>query len=474
MSAPVSPLVRLTLDDMPPQSRFVSRIDTNLPSIRYSESDSSSESGNESDVSDVADSDSSPVVRSPTRLTYRLDHLPDKTQSAVRETFKDPPNIAIQRCRRMAGTYAFQMTELVTRSVRIQSDKTGASHLTCSCSKYTDSQEPCEHSLWLLDQLVKETLYDHDQNKPLTMTSQGYAEEMGDPFRNIASYHLDVLADGLLCQVIDPEADSEAAADDYRVQASRELLSSVYGMPATDFRPDLSAQNTKEDQIITPHDLEYTIFRMLLDNRSFFDYFLFNSRLSDSLADPFRHLSRRVDRVLKDLDAYSAAFSPSTDDKSKINIHQPSETPQDVAWAAWHIEGTVRIIRSAIFARDRPLTPQESSSAVRALVHILSCVVKRNDDLHLGDTPSDRNLYQCLIGSNDRNFVIGDLALLPTASSQYLHSLETILDLVGIHGAPSSYVDKFQTLLGRLRTAGRPASRKRSVHGDEREAKRMK
>lgn len=477
MSAPVSPLGRLNLDDMNPTPRTVSRIDTNLPAIRYPEHDSSSESDNESSISDAGESDTSSVVRSPTRLTYRLDHLPDKTQSAVRETFKDPPNIAIQRCRRMSGTYAFQMTEVVTRSVRIQADKSGASSLTCSCGQSQSGDEPCQHSLWLLDQLVKETLYNHDQNEPLTMNTKGYAQEMGDPFRKIADYHLDVLADGLLCQVIDPETDSEAAADDFRTHASRELLSSVYGIESQDFNTDIRSNPTPGQQVIEPHDLEYTVFRMLLDNRSFFDYFIYNSRLCESLSDPFRHLSRRVDRVLRDLDAYSASFVPSVDSEPRSTSAAHAETPQNVSWAAWHIDGTVRMIHSAIFNRDRPLTRQETASAARALIHILSCVVNRNKDLHPGETVTDRNLYQRLIGDQDRGFIIPELRLLPAASSQFLSSLETILDLIGIHGAPPTYMTSFRDLLARLRGTGASGSGlKRSSYdgGSDRSSKRMR
>ncbi|KAF7553283.1 hypothetical protein G7046_g7144 [Stylonectria norvegica] len=459
MSAPASRFSKLSINNMPPpESRSMSRPEASHH--RPEEESSSSESDPESDNSDVDDEEEIPAkVRSPTKLTYLVDHLPEATQTAVREAFMEPPRIALQKCRLINNTYAFQMTEMVTRSIRIRAPENGSSHLSCSCG---ESQEPCEHLLWLLDQILQQTLYDRDQDKPLKMTPGGFAQEMGDPFQNIAKYHLDILADGIHCQVATPETEYHDEIDPYRAQESRELLSAIYDLPPEDYRPDIFARPSAGKKILKRHDLDRSVFRMLLDNHHFFHYFLSISRP----ADPFRKLTQRVDHVLRDLDAYSSSNPP-----------EPSaETAQNVSWGATHLLGTVRLIRSAIFTRDRPLEPPEAISAARSLVHILDAVVSRNRDAHPGPTRLDRNLYLRLIGDRDQDFVLGVLNLLPEAASQFLHNLEAVLEKIGVHGAPASYVAKFRTLLARLRTSSTGSGLKRQgqSQGHERRSKRMK
>lgn len=468
MSAPVSKFSRLSLEGMPPPTtRARSREAATSASSQRPDEGSSSDLDSDSDSYDVEDD--SPVVRSPSKLTYRVEHLSDKTKATVRDVFTDPPKMALQRCRRINNTYAFQMTELVTRSIRIRASENGSPRLSCSCGD--DNEGPCEHLLWLLDQVLKQTLYDYRNEKPLTMKPEGYAEEMGDPFQNIASYHLDVLADGLHCHLVDPDADTDDELDSYRVQESRELLSSVYAVPPEDFRPDIFAHPAAGKKVVKRNDLDCTVFRMLLDNHHFFQYFLSLSRGSDPVNDLFRKLSQRVDRVLADLDAHAAAKAPV------IATDSAAESPRDVAWAATHILGSVRLINSAIYTRDSPLEAAEAISAARALVHILTAVVGRNTDVGPATAPRvDRNLYLRLVGDRDRDFVLTELNLLPGAASQFLNNLETVLDRIGVHGAPASYVDKFRKLLARLRTSttGSGLKRQGQGQGTDRGSKRMK
>ncbi|KAL6809395.1 hypothetical protein GGI42DRAFT_340521 [Trichoderma sp. SZMC 28013] len=420
--------------------------------------DSSSDLESCSDSEDDEDDELSMVVQSPTKLAYNINRLPEKAQSAVREVFGEPPAIALQQCRLIDDTYAFQMTELVTQSIRIRANGDGSSQLTCSCGR-GDEAEPCSHLLWLLDQLTKQMLYDYDPKTPLTMTQDGFAEELGDPFTAISEHHLDVLSDSLHCQVIDPEALSEDDLASYRVQESRELLSAVYGKTPEDFRPDIFARPALGKKVLKRNDLDCTVFRMLLDNHHFFNYFQSVSRPRDPINDPFRKLAQRVDRVLRRFDAYASDLAPA---RSSV------ETLPDVAWAAKHLLGCIKLIKSIIYTRDRPLQPSEAASAARTLVRILSAVVSRNHDVagSPAEAPrTERNLYLRLIGDKDRDFVLTELNLLPEAASQHLHTLEGILEDIGIHGAPVTFADKLKALLVRLRTPKRSSSLKRQ--GDD-------
>ncbi|KAK1724611.1 uncharacterized protein BDZ83DRAFT_578425 [Colletotrichum acutatum] len=439
---------------------------------------SSSEPESDSDSSLVDDDDHS-VIRSPSKLVYKLDMLSHDARLRVREAFKDPPRLSLQYCRLRDDVYAFQMTELVPRSIRIGSPDSPFATPRCSCREQQQKAgSPCKHLLWLLDQLVKQTLYDHDPTSPLTMTADGYPEEIGDPFSDISAFHLDVLADGLRCDVVTPDSeedsentDSDEAEEEgqeqekqqypnsHRVDEAREMLSAVMSSsPPEDYRPDLfSDPPSTGKKPVKRRDLEGTIFRMLLANNEFFHYFLSQMRSTDPVNDRFRKLSQRVDRVLRELDSYATTTNTSSSEGGS------AEGPRDVAWAARHINGVIGLVRTSIFKRDRPLEPQERTSAARTLVHILAAVVERNRDFVPPTSTTrpaaiarrDKNLFLRLVGDRDEDFVLGVLSLLPPdAAAPFLHSLEDILDQLGINGAPTTYVEKFRSLISRLRRPG--------------------
>lgn len=482
MSVPVSSLSRLSLEEMPPTTRSRAR-DASGPASTTHHDDQDSCSDTDSDYSDASnfnDTDQPPIVRSPTRLLYNLDQLSDMTRAAVRDVFSEPPKIALQRCRRIGNTYAFQMTEIVTRSVRIRAPETPGSSTRLSCSCGQEDETPCSHLLWLLDQLLKQTLYNHDDSKPLKMTNDGYAEEMGDPFQSISDFHLDVLADGLHCPVVNPDSysDEEEELDNHRVLEARELLASVYSVPPEGFRPDIFTHPTVDDHILRRNDLDSTIFRMLLDNHHFFQYFLSLARPTDPINDLFRKLSQRSDHVLRQLDSFSYSSSSSSP-VNGVESRTASEptAPRNVAWASRHLLGIVSLIRSSIYNRDKPLQPHEALSAARALVQILASVVARDRDTKSGRNRGERNLYLRLIGDRgEEGFVIAELDLLPEAASHLVDSLEEILDQIGRQGAPTAYVARFRSLIGRLRTSSSGTGSKRHVHGEygDRGPKRMK
>ncbi|KAK2010569.1 SWIM zinc finger protein [Colletotrichum eremochloae] len=442
---------------------------------------SSSEPETDSDSSLIDDDDPS-VVLSPSRLIYRIDKLSADSRLRVREAFRDPPRLSLQYCRLRDDVYAFQMTEMVPRSIRIGAPGSPFTTPRCSCREQQQKNSaPCKHLLWLLDQLVKQTLYNHDPTSPLTMTTEGYPEEIGDPFSTISDFHLDVLAESLRCDVVTPDSRGEGSEDSgsdpdsdgdmeehlnpHRVQEVRELLSTIAAYPPEDQRPDLYSDPPHTGKkCVKRHDLEGTIFRMLIDNNEFFHYFLSQMRSTDPVNDPFRKLARRVDRVLRELDTWASSSPSSSSSSLSLPVAGASaEGPPDVAWAARHITGVVGLIRTAILKRDRPLEPWERTSAARALVHILAAVVERNRDfvgpggaaMVAASSRRDRNLYLRLVGDRDQNFVLDVLNLLPPdAAAQFLHSLEDILDRLGINGAPASYIEKFRSLISRLRRAG--------------------
>ncbi|KAM0251152.1 hypothetical protein ACHAP5_001749 [Fusarium lateritium] len=455
MSPPSSRFSRLSLMSMSPETRSRARAQSQVEAAQPHHDESSSESETDSNSSEYEDDsseydqDEPSIIRSPTKLTYLVDHLPENTQNVVRDTFKEPPKIALEKCRRIDDTYAFQMTELVTRSVRIRAPEDGTSKLSCSCR---DDGQPCEHLLWLLDQIVKQTMYDNDLNKPFKMNPSGYAEELGDPFQSISKYRLDVLADGLHCHLVTPDSEYDNEPDTFRAQEAREILSSVYDIDPTEFRPDIFNHISLGKKIIKRNDLEQTTFRMLLDNHHFFHYFRSLSRPYDLIKDPFHKLTQRINRVVRDLDA----ADPASD----------SESPRDVPWAASHILGCVRRMRQEIYNRENPLSAREALSAARSLTHILDLVVSRNKDQGSKQAARvERNLYLRLIGDRDQDFILNVLNLIPEAASQFLHNLEASLDRIETYGAPAGYVQRFRAMLRRLRTSSTGSGLKRPVQG---------
>lgn len=449
MFAPTSRFSKLSLEGMTPTTRSKSQKMAEGP---LGELESSTDVETDSDSS--LDDEYPGIIRSPAKLTYKIDKLPAQAQSRVREAFKDPPRLSLQYCRLRDGVYAFQMTEMVPRSIRIGSPGSSFPHPKCSCGRQDDG--PCKHLLWLLDQLAEQVNYTHDPGAALTMRREGYAEEMGDPHSNIAQFHLDVVAEGLHCEVIDPgsDDDDEDGPEPNRVRTSRELLAAVAGEEPEEYRPDIFNAPLQGKNIIKRNDLERTVFRMLLDNDDFYHYFLSLARPSDPVKDPFRKLERRVDRVLRELDTYASSSSASSlhaFNEPSPATHRVGEGPRNVAWAAFHIQGVARLIRATIFRRDRPLAARERTSAARALVRILASVVGRNRDAHPGATVLDRNLYARLIGNANDDFAIGTLLLLPDATAPFLQDLEAVSEAVGVGGAPGPYVDKLSRLIAQLR-----------------------
>ena len=449
---------------------------------RKEEVSSSEESGTGSSASEDDDDDESPYIRSPSKLVYKIDGLEPDVQSAVRDAFGDPPDMTLQVCGRRGDVYAFQMTELVYQSIRIGSPDSGIPIPQCTCGE----KAPCKHVLWLMDRLAKQTLYAHDPNEPLNLTPGGYAEEMGHPFRDISKFHLDILADSLHCELTPQDSDDD---DDLRAQEAHELLASVAAVAPEKYRADLLKGSQRSKKTLKRGDLECTVFRMLLKNNEFFKYFLSRTGAVDAINDPFRKLSHRVTRILRKLEQYSSSFyqsqagTPTTASSSSSRPPRPPRGPPcTVPWAAHHILGIVSRIRSHL---TPDLSPAQRTSAARTLIRILSVVSNSNHDAHQGSTARDRNLYVRLIANRDDGFVLPLLFNVVEAAAPFLHNLEVVQDRIAVHGAPASYVARFEELIRRLKeypqartsphgSGGGAGSKRHGRGGEDRSPKRVK
>lgn len=480
-TTPVSELSRLSIgSSMSPPARQRGRVSRAQPKEDVSSSEEESEPG--SSASDD-DDDESPYIRSPSKLTYKIDDLKPEVQSTVRDAFRDPPEMTLQMCGQRGDVYAFQMTELVYQSIRIGSADSEHPSPRCSCG----AASPCKHVLWLMDRLAQQTLYDHEPGVPLNLTPHGYPEEMGHPFEDISRFHLDLLADSLHCELTPQDSDD----DDYRAQEAHELLASAAAVAPEKFRTDLSGGGGghRGKKALKRGDLECTVFRMLLKNNEFFRYFLSRTGAADTVNDPFRKLSHRVTRILRKLDHHSAGAyqsrtgTPTTaSSSSSHNPRLPRGPPCTVPWAAHHILGIVSRIRTHL---STPLPPAQRTSAARALIRILSAVSDRNHDAHAGATPRDRNLYARLIAHRDEAFVLPLLSGLLDVAAPFLHNLEVVLGRIKAHTAPPSYIARFEELVRQLKEypqartspiggGGGAGLKRQGQGGQDRSSKRVK
>lgn len=437
------------------------------------------------------------VVRSPaTRISYDISDLDPETQSEVRQLFREthasePPSLALQWCQlnQEEQVYAFQLHEVVPRSIRIGSSTSKYSTPRCNCM--TDIDKPCKHLIYLLDQLnylSSDNLLDEPVQKlgPRGPTTGAG----GQPFEKISKFHLDLLASNLHCGVGSP--DSRAEFDSVRLEETREILATVATTPDPDdhavqhFRPDLfESRDTlllEQHGIVSPGDLTKTVAGMLLTNDDFFAYFLRLLGPTSKARDPFRKIQQHVDRVLRALDA-AARHPPG---QQPTATQGAAEGPRDVPWAAAHVDRAVATIQYLLQNRDDAPSPAERASAARALVRILHAVVLNwNRTIPplspLPYSPSqpgasssgtgailpdrDNNLYQRLIGSrtiittttkSPTPFVLGTLAQLPE-QNQWIETLEDIEARLTAHGAPVEYARRLRDLIALMRSSRPPA-----------------
>lgn len=513
---PTSRFSRLSLKSMAPTTRSQSQRDTPLgsPDPRHnldydlaSDSEISDASMDHHDGDDD-DEDTRTIVCSPTtRIRYDISDLDPDTQSEVRQLFQDtpssePPQLVLQWCQfnqepHDGQFYAFQLTEIVPRSVRIGSSSSRYAHPRCNCMG--NSEKPCKHLIYLLDQLnylSSDSLLDEPVQK---IGPPGYSTDMRQPFEKISNFHLDLLASNLHCDVGSPE--SNTGINPVRLEETREILAAVSESDGDDYAvkdycPDLfENQNAllKENGIITYNDLTSTVAKMLITNNDFFAYFLKLLGPASKARDPFHRIQHHVDRVLSELDAYSR--NPSAPAST-------TEGPRNIPWAAAHITRAVSTIQYLLQNRTDPPSPAERASAARTLVRILHAVVfewnrdipytppppplppplgltsntdKNNRRGSLGSPPSlppispattnqkhSHNLYQHLIGTQTHTttaFILDTLVQLPE-QNQWIETLEEIETrlLGGTYRPPAGYMRRLRDLILLMRSSSSSSS----------------
>lgn len=495
-TVPTSNFSRLSLENMGPSTRSHRRVNTfggEGTGVIIVDSDPSSDDGL-SDVSieeddDDEEEDTRTVLCSPnTNISYDISSLDPDTQSEVRQLFRDtPPSeappLALQWCQfnqDQEGNrfYAFQLHELVPRSIRIGSPSSKYSKPKCYCMK--DSSKPCKHLIYLLDQL-NSVAGNKRLDEPVQKLGPGGAfTELDKPFEKISAFHLDLLASSLHCNVGSPD---QAKVNSVRLEETREILAAVAKADADDYavkqlRPDIFEDRKlllQDHAIITPDDLTQTVANMLMTNNDFFAYFLKLLGPTSRARDPFRAIQRHIDRIFAKLDAHYRK-SPS----EQTAVANSAEGPRDVAWAAAHIHRAVSTVHYLLQNRQHAPSPVERASAARTLVRIMHTVVTDwNRDLTVAPFPSSsgsasaesapspsaateasntsNNLYLRLVtlqsDPTSKSFILDTLAQLPE-QNQWIETLEDIEAKLVAFDAPEAYLRRLRELIALMRSSG--------------------
>ncbi|KAK6948662.1 hypothetical protein Daesc_010432 [Daldinia eschscholtzii] len=454
MSPPSERFSRLSLGSMPPITRLQSRRRLQVEEV---EGSSSSESDTEQDF----DIDDDGFMVSPSNLRYSLDLLDEETRENVNRAIEVPPQFTLRGCQAGDERCLFLITEPVEFTVRTGSEQSGYGVPSCTCESGERGESPCRHILWLFDQITSQVL--GVQRSPLSLTEYGYPAELGNPYDAISDFHLDMLADSLHCDIVGQTPEPSAR----RVREAREMLAWLHGVPADEYRPDLFEKKNSHNhnprtgrgrRAVKRGDLEQTIFRMLLRNDDFFQYFLASMRGGASAGDEedeeeeevesysnrFRILQRRADAALAGLGRY--AEDP---------MLQRIARPKDVKWCAEHVSRATRQVYGVIHNTDRPLLGWELRAAAGAAVHILERVVEDWDrDVGPAELPrAERNLYLRLIGEEDRNFVVDILASIPPEIlGPWVDELTALQRRIAEKGAPVAYTARLSSLVSHLRS----------------------
>ncbi|KIH86671.1 hypothetical protein SPBR_08249 [Sporothrix brasiliensis 5110] len=194
------------------------------------------------DDEDEEDEEDDGPVRSPlTELSYNIDSLDDENQEIVRELFRAPapeetPPMVIEWCgiSNDPDVYAFQLQEIVPRTIRIGSPTSRIPRPSCNCTGTAST--PCRHLVWLMDQIAKQTLHDHHPDEPLVLDgATAFPHAMGaggqDAYAKIAGFHIDILANTLHCGAgRPPVTGSMGRLNRYRVREAREILAGLDGV----------------------------------------------------------------------------------------------------------------------------------------------------------------------------------------------------------------------------------------------------
>lgn len=469
---PTSRFSRLSLGSMAPTTRSFGRgmpqgdeVPRNVVAEPGSPGgdEGNSASVGEEDEEDYDEDSSSTVVRSPaTKISYDISGLDLDTQSEVRQLFREtpasePPSLVLEWCQlnhdqrdKDGQFYAFQLheVEIIPRSIRIGSP--GSKYASPKCNCMQDSDKPCRHLIYLLDQ-INSIASDPPQEEPVQrLGPSGVPVGMGQPFERISNFHLDLLSSSLHCDVGSP--DSKAEVSRVRLEETREILASIANADADDlavkeYRNDIFQDRgslLKDHDIVTHGDLTKTLVHILVTNDDFFAYFLKLLPPSSRARDPFHKIQQHVDRVLAELDGPPRAT--------------PAEGPRDAAWAAAHMTRAASRIQALLQHRDDAPSPAERAAAARTLVRILHAVVFRgHSSSSSSPPPPPPPAAAAAVAAPASSAVLDALAQLPE-QNQWIEALVDVEERLVAYGAPAgALLVRLRGLLAQMRRS-RPAA----------------
>ncbi|KAI0101666.1 hypothetical protein GGR51DRAFT_550967 [Nemania sp. FL0031] len=445
--------------------------------------DDSAETTYESDIDTSIDFDERAGIASfPSGTRYSVHDLDPGTKDAIVKALSTPSKLTLRGCSPRGQGYVFLISETIDYHVRAPYGVGPFEGPSCSCRQDERSvglQHPCRHTLWLCDQILSQLV--PLPKEPYTWRIDGYTTKHGNVCDFISDFHFDVLADSLRCDIMTGESLKPRPC---RIQTAREILATISGDPVDEYRPDLTGEAIGK-KVVKKGDLEETVFRMLLENDSFFSYFLTSMRNDEPLNPKFR---RFRDRANAALDAFDSYIKASDSERATI-----SKTPQ---WCYKTFKDISEQIKSIVVNFDRELDDIDRRAAADALVYILGEVVNRNKDYHMvqgrGDDDSHGesqfgnetkiNLYNELVVDSTHNFILDILEKLSLESIDHLlPELTRIERAVAVTSVSQSYLDKLGGITTRLRNAiprsgSEPgeSSRKRSNQDSDRPPKRIK
>ncbi|KAI1173871.1 hypothetical protein F4777DRAFT_589572 [Nemania sp. FL0916] len=410
-------------------------------------------------------------------LRYSIRDLDTGTKDAIVKALSTPSRLTLRGCSPPRGQdYLFLVSETIDYHVRA-SEGTGPyggsdGSPSCSCQQDERSmglQHPCRHTLWLCDQILSQLVPLSEQ--PYTWALDGYTAEHGNVCHYISDYHLDVLADGLRCDIMTGESMKPRPR---RIQTAREILATLSGNSLDKYRPDLTGEATGK-RVVKEGDIEETVFRMLLENDSLLSYFLVSMRNHGPLNPRFRRFRDRTDAALDTFDTYAKA----------LDLGDPKLLEKVPEWCYRTISDILRQIKALIDYPERELDNFDRRAAASTLIYILGQVVSRNEDhkdIRDNNNTKTVNLYRDLVIKLGNNFVIDLLdTLSPDSFEHMLPDLDRIEEKIANTNVPASYLNKFDEIVTHIRNANlrsmsesTESSRKRMNQDDDRLSKRVK
>ncbi|KAG4413680.1 hypothetical protein IFR04_013184 [Cadophora malorum] len=393
---------------------------------------------------------------------------------------------ALDHCRHHGTRYAFQIAYAEVERYSIRISTTDSGRPTCSCKE----QGNCRHILWFLEQL--------SHTRSLTA---GNEEAHVTPYEHISHLGLDNMCEELHWELrqgtdsdteetqwqlkkaystMEPGRQTRGVIKE-RLRTVRDIMATLSEIDTDSYRQDLfeSGDDITMEPMLVRRDLEATVAKILIMDDSIFHHFQTLVSRNVRATEYFIKMGAKAQTTLELLDRY-CEIGPS------IGQH-------DLIRSAQTLVDIVNSISINVTERQ-PLSPASRAEAAKALVSILSTVVRdRNHDAYQnstwprrrphGELSIDRNLYERLIGTTSRtspaggNFVIKALQDLPEARHfvEELEELLVMLETIGWGPAPQAYRDKLGALISQLKGSGLSmSSGKRPAGSLDREVKRMK